>query len=414
MKCGSGIGGTADRAAAKACVSEIVGDLTDSPEVPQLRAVAATSLVEGAYPPSPVCGDGVVNQLPNPYLLVGEECDGDDDAACPGACNPPGDVFECTCSTARRQRFIANGFTADLDTGWTGTSHDSGVTDGAGFVLEVSNCDCDVMDGAGCGGTSNDPICDTNGHQMPTCSWDPFSTTSCDGHGDGDNRDEDSDCYICDEQSVNSGTPCKQDSECAPQCFDSAGVPTGACAGGQADCAPDEVCRGRCDTTETCLFIPLGAPLPLSSGGAPTCVVNIYREDIFGTRNIITGEQETFSRHFSFVYLGNNNAVPCPVCGGFCDGGGPLDGETCTGRCSNDDSDCRFDSDCSSGATCRENARPFSAARSACTRSIDFSSRRGSKSACSSCSAPASIFDRSRIPVMRSSSVCEAMPILAR
>lgn len=350
--CESGVGGTPDRAAAKACVTEIVSDLTDSPEPPELRAVSATSLVEGAYPPPPVCGDGVVNQLPNPYLLVGEECDGNDDAACPGACNPPGDVFQCTCSTAKRQRFIANGFTADLDTGWTGSSHDSGVTDGAGFVVEVSNCDCDVMDGAGCGGVSVDPICNTAGHQMPTCAWDPFSTTRCDDHGDNDSRDEASDCWVCDEQSANAGTSCNDDADCVPRCFDSAGVAISTCAGGQGDCGSGQVCRGRCDVTQTCLFIPLGAPLPLSAGGAPTCVVNIYRDDIFGTRNIVTGEQETYSKHYSVVYLGNNNAVPCPVCGGFCDGGGPLDGDTCNGRCSDDDSECRFDSDCNPGATC--------------------------------------------------------------
>jgi hypothetical protein len=354
--CGAGVGGTPDRVTARDCVVAIVSGLTDSPEPTELRAVVATSLIEAAFPPSPVCGDGVVNQLPNPYLLVGEECDGDDDTACPGACNPPGDVFECTCNTARRQRFIADGFTADLDTGWNGNSHDSGVTDGAGFVLDIANCDCDVMDGAACGGVSADPVCDTSGHQMPTCTWDPFSTTRCDNHGDNDNRDEPSDCWVCDERSVNSGTSCKDDADCTPQCFDAAGVVTGTCAAGQSDCAPGEVCRGRCDTSQGCLFIPLGAPLPLSAGGAPTCVINIYRDDIFGTRNIVTGEQETFSRHYSTVYLGNNNAVPCPVCGGFCDGGGPLDGDTCSGRCSDDQSDCRFDSDCNPGATCKSDS----------------------------------------------------------
>jgi hypothetical protein len=350
--CGNGVGGTPDRATAKECVTAVVRDLTDSPEPTQLRTVPATSLVEAAYPPVAVCGDGVVNQLPNAYLLVGEECDGEDDAACPGACNPPGDVFECTCKTARRQRFIANGFTADLDTGWTGSSHDSGVTDGAGFVVELSNCDCDVMDGAGCAGVSADPVCDLAGHQMPTCSWDQFSTTRCDDHGDTDNRDESSDCWLCDQRSANSGDSCNDDADCLPQCFDSEGVATGTCAAGQSDCAAGEVCRGRCDTTQSCLFIPLGAPLPLSAGGTPTCVVNIYREDIFGTRNIITGEGDTFSRHYSTVYLGSNNAVPCPVCGGFCDGGGPLDGDTCSGRCSDGQGECRFDSDCNPTATC--------------------------------------------------------------
>jgi hypothetical protein len=350
--CGAGVGGTTDRTQATACISEIVSEITDSPRVQTERIVPTSSLIEAAYPPVPVCGDNIVNQLPNPFALIGEECDGTDDAACPGACNPPGDFFECTCSTARRQRFLADGFTADLDSGWTGSSHDSGVTDTSGFVVIATNCDCDEMTGAECTGTSADSVCDTNGHQMPTCSSDVFSSTRCDDHGDNDNRDEHSDCWICDDNSLNAGTFCDADTDCTPQCFDANGVANGTCLGGQADCAAGEVCRGRCDQTETCVFIPLGAPLPLSSGGTPTCVVNTYREDIFGTRDIYTGEQETFSRHYSVVHIGSNNAVPCPICGGFCDGGGPLDGDTCNGRCTDDASECRFDSDCNPAATC--------------------------------------------------------------
>jgi hypothetical protein len=351
--CGTGVGATANRTDATDCIVEIVNELTDTPVVPTLRAFGSSSLIEAAFPPSPVCGDGVVNQLPNPFLLIGEECDGDDDDACPGMCNPPGDVFECTCSNARRQRFIANGFTADLDSGWTGSSHDSGVTDGAGFVLALSNCDCDEMTGPTCTGFTGDPECDTAGRQMPRCSHDPSSSNRCDTYGDNDGRDEHSDCWVCDAYSQNGGGFCAGDEDCTPRCFDAEGTATDPCPGGQANCAPGEVCRGRCDRQQQCLFIPLGAPLPLSSGGTPTCVVNIYREDIFGTRNIVTGEQETFSRHYSLVHLGTNNAVPCPLCGGFCDGG-PLDGDTCTGRCTDDASECRFDSDCNPTATCSQ------------------------------------------------------------
>lgn len=350
--CGAGVGGTLDRSQAEACVTEIVSEITDSPLAPVTRIIPTTSLVEAAYPPVARCGDNLVNQLPNPFALIGEECDGTDDAACPGACNPPGDFFECTCSTARRHRFVANGFAADLDTGWTGSSHDSGVTDTSGFISTSTNCDCDQMTGAECTGTSADPVCDTAGKQMPTCASDVFSGTRCDAHGDNDNRDEHSDCWICDDNSLNAGTFCDADADCTPQCFDALGVAGATCPNGQVDCAVGEVCRGRCDQTETCIFIPLGAPLPLSSGGTPTCVVNTYREDVFGTRNIVTGESENFSRHYSLVHIGSNNAVPCPICGGFCDGGSPLDGDTCNGRCSDDASECRFDSDCNPSATC--------------------------------------------------------------
>ncbi len=349
--CGAGPGGILNRAQATECVTDSVTDLTDTVEPLTLRAVATPSLVEASYPPAESCGDGVVNQIPNPFLLVGEECDGADDALCPGACNPPGDIFECTCSTAKRQRFIADGFTADLDSGWNGSSHDSGVTDGAGFVLALSGCDCDAMSGAGCSGTSVDPICNTNGKQMPTCSWDAFSATRCDAHGNGNFRDEHADCFVCDAFSVNAGTSCDLDGECDPQCIDVDGNATGACPAGQTDCATGEVCRGRCDRSESCIFVNLGAPLPLSAGGTPTCIVNVYREDIFGTRNIVTGEQDTFSEHYSIVHLGLKNSVPCPICGGFCDGG-PLDGDNCQGSCSDDQAPCRFDDDCGPGATC--------------------------------------------------------------
>jgi len=39
----------------------------------------------------PSCGDGVADPA------RGEECDGSDDAACPGQCLPPGELNECTC-----------------------------------------------------------------------------------------------------------------------------------------------------------------------------------------------------------------------------------------------------------------------------------------------------------------------------
>jgi hypothetical protein len=350
--CDAGVGGILDRAQATECIIDTVTDLTDTPQALTLRSVPQPSLIEAAYPPEPSCGDGVVNQIPNPFLLVGEECDGADDALCPGACNPPGDVFECTCSTARRSRFVANGFTADLDSGWNGSSHDSGVTDGAGFVTELSNCDCDVMAGAACTGTSVDSICNSAGNQMPTCSWDVFSATRCDDHGNNNNRDEHSDCFVCDSFSSNPNTSCDSDGDCDPQCIDSTGAAIGPCPGGQGDCASGEVCRGRCDRSQSCVFVHLGAPLPLSAGGTPTCVVNVYREDIFGTRNIVTGEQDTFSQHYSLVHLGIKTSVPCPVCGGFCDGGGPLDGDVCKGSCSDDQAECRFDDDCNPGATC--------------------------------------------------------------
>lgn len=100
--------------------------LSKSPATPaSLHRYSSLAHIESVYPPPASCGDGVVNQPPSPFLLLGEECDGGDDSRCPGACIPPGDLFECTCATIPRIRLITNGFTTKLDTGWTGLSHNS-------------------------------------------------------------------------------------------------------------------------------------------------------------------------------------------------------------------------------------------------------------------------------------------------
>jgi hypothetical protein len=238
-----------------------------------------------------VCGDGAVNQLPNSYFLLGEECDGADDSACPGNCFPPGDTFQCTCAgNDKRVRFQANGFAADLDNGWTGTSHNSGVTDKAGFITTYSNCDCNEMTGSTCTGTTGDSLCDVAGQQKPTCSWDPFGALTCEQHG-GDTDDTvngDDDCQICDQFSVNAGDWCNNESACTGQCYPLAGGgPTMPCPDGQVDCPSGQICRGQCDRTPKCLIIPNGAPLPISSGGTAVCILTTFREDIFGTQDIV-------------------------------------------------------------------------------------------------------------------------------
>jgi hypothetical protein len=349
--CDNGPGGTPDVTAAKACLKAAAHEITDTTEIPALRTYSAVSLVEAAYPPVPVCGDNVVNQTPNPFLLLGEECDGTDDSACPGQCLPPGDVFECTCGNVPRIRYFADGLTADLDSGWSGSSHNQGVADGAGFVTEVSNCDCDAFDGATCVGSTSDSICDRVGPQLPTCSWDAGSSTRCDAHGNGNTKDEDLDCRICDQFNVNAGAWCVNESNCQAQCYpDAGGGPTGLCTQ-QTDCAAGETCRGQCDLSPTCFIVPNGAPLPISSGGTAVCVETVFRQDVTGTTNIVTGEHALNLRQFSIVNTAVSNSVPCPVCGGFCDGG-PFSGEVCAGTCSSSGDSCRFDTDCPVDETC--------------------------------------------------------------
>ncbi len=340
------------------CLIAAAEEIADSNLPASSRSYAPRSLIEATYPPARgVCGDGAVNQLPNPFALLGEECDGADDDACPGQCLPPGDIFECTCPGPRRVRFMADGLTADLDNGWTGASHNGGVADGAAHIYELANCDCDQLapNGTECIGTTTDAVCDrVSTYQLPSCSWDIFSGTSCDAHGtDADTKNEDQDCFICDELSANAGAWCANDSDCQSQCYDANGVATGPCTQ-QSDCAAGEVCRGLCDQSQTCIIMPNGAPLPISSEGTAVCVFSDFRFNVFGTQNILTGEHEEYTQLFSKVHLGNSQFTPCPVCGGVCDNN---HNQPCEGRCSVTAAQkCRFDTDCPSGETCSQNS----------------------------------------------------------
>lgn len=397
--CLAGVGGTLTVADAVACLTEAANEIGDTTLPSPQRLYSVTSLVETAYPSLfPACGDGVVNQIPNPFQLLGEECDLDDDDDCTGACVPPDDVFGCTCPGSPRQRFFADGFVTDLDSGWSGTSHNSGVTDDAGYIYELLDCDCAAFDGSDIATciSSTDPLCNVRSRfQLPSCSWEPFNRNGtctvgiCNGTGsllapatcttnadcgrrcDQNNTvtgpngtDTDADCYICDDFSINASENCRPDglgvpaNECESQCFNGA-VPTGPCDD-QDDCAAGQVCRGQCDTTQGCIIVPNGHPLPISSGGTAVCVDNLFRADITGTANIVTGEHALFVQQYSKVHLGTSNTTPCPVCGGFCDlndSPANLAGKVCEGRCSVTTGDsCRFDDDCPSGETCTTDA----------------------------------------------------------
>ena len=101
---------------------------------------------------APFCGDNV--------RQGSEPCDGTDDAACPNQCTP-----NCTCPSSATITFtVQDG--ADLDTGWTGTSHDLAVQKGSTISGELSNCD----------GVS-DFVCDFFGNVGSSCAADP--STEC-------------------------------------------------------------------------------------------------------------------------------------------------------------------------------------------------------------------------------------------
>jgi hypothetical protein len=352
--CGAGIGGVVAVEDAQTCLADAAQQVADSQEVPVSRLYAPVSIIDSAYPSPAICGDGVADQLPNRYLLLGEECDGTDDAECPGECLPPGDLFECTCGDRPRMRAFADGPATDSDAGWTGNSHDQNVADKSGYIVDLSNCDCSLFEGATCAGSTTDPICDLDGIQTPFCQWDATQSVRCDTVGNNNGKDEDKDCQVCDEFSVNAGATCADSTDCQAQCYDSAGVPTGPCSD-QSSCAGGDVCRGQCDGSQRCIITPNGAPLPVGAAGAAVCNVQLFREEVTGTRNMETGENETYFKLFSITHLGESNGRPCPVCGGFCVSDTGVVGAVCEGRCeTSTDQPCRFDSDCPGAEKCSE------------------------------------------------------------
>lgn len=348
--CSTGIGSVSSTAVAADCLVDLAHEVADGSEPPVMRRASLVSLAEAAYPPKPRCGDSIVNQLPNPFLPLGEECDGTDDDACPGRCFPPGDLFECTCGGIPRVRFFASSSTSETDAGWTGVAHNQRTADLSGFVVNLQNCNCSSFADATCVGETTDPVCDLSGSTMPRCSHSPRSPLRCDALGDGDTVDEDADCYICDGYSQNAGAPCTNELDCVSRCYDTNDVPTGACAS-QADCQPSETCRGRCDTSQYCIRVPNGGPLPVNTSGVPVCGVQTYRTDVSGTLNVVTGAHAIYYRIFSQIHTGEDINRPCPVCGGFCVGG-EQDRQVCSGTCAESGSACRFDEECPLGDRC--------------------------------------------------------------
>jgi hypothetical protein len=350
--CGGGIATVGD---AQDCLVEAAHEVADTltPNI-ERQYTRGVSLIEAAYPPPPLCGDGAINQLPSERSRLGEECDGAADLACPGQCLPPGDVFECTCGNIPRLRNFDDFDLTDSDAGWTGVSHNQGVGGNSGFVLTLSNCDCDAFTDAECTGTSIDPVCDAFGRAMPRCSSAPNGLVRCDSFRtipDVDIDDEDEDCYVCDSYSSNAGTWCRANqNDCLAQCYDQADIgagPTGPCSQ-QSDCGVGEVCLGRCDTTEECLIIEDGGPLPVGSANAAVCQSTVYRDDVIGTRNLVTGAHAYNYRSRSFSHLPDGGLTrPCPVCGGFCVGGdNGVNKEICKGRCVESGDPCLSGEDC--------------------------------------------------------------------
>jgi hypothetical protein len=262
-------------------------------------AVTASDMIDFEYATPAVCGDGAKNQLT-------EECDGSDDSACPGQCGAANGDFPCLCLNIPRERVIEHQ-NSDLDNGWDGSAHDAGTVEGGGYVVNLYDCDssgncgdhtCNV--GASCTGAPHD-ACTTNAQ----CNF------------------------------LAEGT-CRTDrTDVGPHCFLNV----------QTVCTTNADCTGA---GNFCVKTFHGPPLPLSAGGISVCVLNIFSENVVGTKDTATGQASVRVRQRSQTHLtsevGSNG--PCPVCGGFCNG--------VTG----DRHPCSVDADCSDVAshTCNHSA----------------------------------------------------------
>jgi len=355
---------------AQACLGDMLREVATEERGYNRHVWSRIGMLNVTHPDSAVayCGDGVVTARREEHTGVGEECDGEADAACgAGSCFPPGDLFECTCDTTPRERFVLNGDvnTTDSDAGWLGSSHEATHNDGFGYVTELSDCTCSSFSQADCTVSSGDDVCNVYGNMAPRCSDDQHGTESCDDRGDGDGIGETSDCFRCDDNSINAGDWCANGNQanetlCQSQCFVDAtnlpAIPQDPCLN-QAECPDGQTCKGRCDNTIVCNKMTEGSPLPLISAANPVCIMLEYKTDITGTKNIVTGETVIGYTTRSMVALGTVFAEPCPVCGGTCSGGAS-DGDPCFGRCNASNGSCLFDSDCTGpgDTTCLEAA----------------------------------------------------------
>ena len=275
------------------CVTAFKADCTDAIAVPTLESYpAACNANPNATPtgggnptptPTPsLCGNGVIDGT--------EECDGAAAPTCPGECTAGCKCPEaCTLPAQIPQIMnleILPGL--DSDSGWTGIADDVPYGNYTPFSAgRLANCDWDL--------------------ESPTCG-------QCDVTGSAQYRGAVKNCYC-----TNLGD---RDASSIVACDPEAWSCTGA---------------------ETCECFN-GAILPVSSGGAPGCIMNRFTEPVTGTVNVAlsgphAGESDLAVRVESAVHNGLGLARPCPQClgdpvigdgvkGGTCNEG-PRAGQAC-------------------------------------------------------------------------------------
>ncbi len=269
------------------CNANCIADctmVTHGDVVSNLDDANVDDLIDFEYPPPPsppVCGDGKRNR-------PDEECDAPSDTSCPGQCGAATSPFPCLCTDRPRERVIEHE-ASDLDTGWTGLAHDFALVEGGGYVIDLYDCD-------GPGGPDTlctvGPSCSGGSH--PSCS----NNAQCASLSAG----------TCRKELTAVGPHCRFDVQKACSCNTEATTALTTCSDPTNCPAAGDFCMQQFHTP----------PLPLSAGGVPVCVVNVFTEDLSGTKDLATGSMAIHLRQKSIVQMTGTPAQPCPVCGGFC------------------------------------------------------------------------------------------------
>ncbi len=193
-------------------------------------------------------------------------------------CNNTGAACQCqaltgACAPATiRGDFLARNGTppgqTTLSTGWSGSTHNVDIPGHSVDIIDASSCD------------ANCENCDVSLNPLET---DPYS-------------------------------PCRCASDTSIRCDVINGADPDDCPGLNTQCM--------------CFF---GAPLSISSGGTPVCVVNEILEDYSGTLALRTGEANFGTRLAAVVHLGISQLAPCPTCDGDPVPNDGIEGGTCNG-----------------------------------------------------------------------------------